>query len=352
MKIERINPVENSEWDRFVEGHPLSSFYHQSAWAKVLESSFFHVKPCYFILRNYANEIDAGLPLFLVKSKLLGDRLVSVPFTPHCDPLVRTELQWEILLDAVIEYLEMMSADFLELRTFACANHIFNGRLEGDDTYRTYELELGDNPQTLWKNFHKDCVQRAVKKAEKSDVQLRWGRDEADLQKYFKLLVLTRRKHGFPPQPFRFFKNVWDEFFPSGKMALPLAIYNDRVIGGILLLKYRDRVHYEFVASDKKALNLRPNHFLVWEAIKQAIEEGYRIFDFGKTPADNAGLVQFKERWGAVGNPLAYCYYSKEDHRHAFSDKSAAYRWMKNYFRFAPMPMSKLGGEFVYRHIG
>ncbi len=350
MKIERINPVENKEWDEFVEQHPLSSFYHQSAWARVIEESFSHARSCYFVLRNYADEIDAGLPLFLVRSKILGDRLISIPFTPHCDPLVRSELQWEILLDAVIEYQDMMGAEFLELRTFACSNHIFNGRLKDDGKYQTYELMLNKAPEILWKNFHKNCVQRAVKKAEKNDLQIHWGKDERDLLTFFQLLVKTRRKHGFPPQPYRFFKNMWDEFFPSGKIALPLALHNGRVVGGILLFKYRNRIHYEFVASDKNALAVRPNHFLVWESIKHAIEKGFQIFDFGKTPVENPGLIQFKERWGSIAKPLAYRYYSKKAGR--LSEQGRAYRWMKNYFRFAPMMLSKLGGELVYHHIG
>ena len=66
----------------------------------------------------------------------------------------------------------------------------------------------------------------------------------------------------------------------------------------MLLSKFRDRVSGEFVAVDPAFQNISPNHFLFWEAIKSACEEGYRIFDFGRTSPRNVGLMDFKRRWG------------------------------------------------------
>ena len=45
--------------------------------------------------------------------------------------------------------------------------------------------------------------------------------------------------------------------------------------------------------------NLNTNYFGVWEAIKLAHSEGYKIFDFGRTGINNDGLMSFKSRWGA-----------------------------------------------------
>ncbi|MFZ5516564.1 MAG: lipid II:glycine glycyltransferase FemX [Candidatus Zhuqueibacterota bacterium] len=352
MRVEIINPLESLAWDHFVAEHPLATIYHLSAWAQVLDASFLHIAPRYFVLRNEAGGIEAGLPLFLVKSRILGNRLVSIPFTPHCDPLVQAHEQWKELTTAAIEYLRDIRGNALELRMLACPDFAGSRRWSSDTTYRTYELELTDRPESLWQNFHRDCVQRAVKKAMKREVRLVWGESVRDLHTFCELLVSTRRAHGFPPQPFRFFQNMWHELYPLGKIALALAVVQKRVIGGVLLLKHRDRVQYEFVASDKRGLEMRPNHFLVWESIQMACREGYRVFDFGKTPDDNPGLVQFKERWGAVARPLLYCRYSTHEQESAFSNKRPAYRWLQKYFRHAPAPLSKWSGALVYRHIG
>jgi len=352
VNIDIINPVDSREWSQFVADHPLATIYHLSTWAKVLAASFPHLTPHYIVLKNDAGGIEAGLPLFLVKSHILGDRLVSIPFTPHCDPLVQTREQWENLTAAAIESLRDIGGHVLELRMFACPDFACNNRWSSDMSYRSYELDLADGPDAMWQNFHRDCVQRAVRKAWKHAVRLVWGESLRDLETFCALLVSTRRKHGFPPQPFRFFKTMWHELFPAGKIALAQAVFQNWVIGGVLLLKYRDRVQYEFVASDKRGLEMRPNHFLVWESIRMAYREGYRVFDFGKTPQDNPGLVQFKERWGAVAKPLLYCRYSASEQEAAFANRGAVYRWMQTYFRHAPAPLSKWSGAMVYRHIG
>jgi acyl-CoA synthetase (AMP-forming)/AMP-acid ligase II len=40
-----------------------------------------------------------------------------------------------------------------------------------------------------------------------------------------------------------------------------------------------------------------------------AAGRGRRAFDFGRSDIDNAGLIAFKDHWGATGTPLNYCYY-------------------------------------------
>lgn len=353
MQVEIINPMaEHQAWNEFVENHSLASFYHQAGWAGVIEQTFSHTQACYFVLKNRQNQLEAALPLFLVKSRLLGNRLVSLPFTPNCDPLVETARQWEQLMDAVLIYQQEVQAKYLELRAFFSPAEIYDHKLNQNRDYATFELTLDQPPEKLRQKFHKGCVLRSLKKAEKNGVQLRWGSSEADLRAFCDLLILTRRKHGFPPQPFEFYENMWKAFYPKNQIALPLAVYQGKIVAGIILFKYRRRVHYEFVASDLDYLNVRPNHFLIWQSLKAAWDGGFNIFDFGKTPLDNPGLVQFKERWGAAARPLTYRFYSAEKSTTAANDRRSGFQLVKRFFKSAPLPLTKLTGRLVYQHLG
>lgn len=53
-----------------------------------------HERQLYFaLLDKSAERIEDGLPVFHVKSLLLGDRLVSIPFATLCDPLVSSKTE-------------------------------------------------------------------------------------------------------------------------------------------------------------------------------------------------------------------------------------------------------------------
>src|ERR1700691_3462068 len=95
--IHWISPDEYGEWDAFVTRHPLGLVYHLSSWQKVLDSAFEHIRGQFLVLRDERGEIQAGLPIYTVKSWLLKDRTVSVPFATMCDPLISSKQDFDLL---------------------------------------------------------------------------------------------------------------------------------------------------------------------------------------------------------------------------------------------------------------
>lgn len=101
--IQWLSPDEQGEWDAFVSAHPLGLVYHLSAWQRVLESAFGHIRGRVLVLRDADGQIRAGLPIYQVKSWLLKNRTVSVPFATMCDPLVSTREEFDLLWPAIEE---------------------------------------------------------------------------------------------------------------------------------------------------------------------------------------------------------------------------------------------------------
>ena len=52
---------------------------------------------------------------------------------------------------------------------------------------------------------------------------------------------------------------------------------------------------------------LSPNTLLYWHLIRCAIEQGVRVFDFGRSTPDE-GTYKFKQQWGAVPEPVCWEY--------------------------------------------
>jgi hypothetical protein len=49
---------------------------------------------------------------------------------------------------------------------------------------------------------------------------------------------------------------------------------------------------------------LRPNNFLIARTLETLCQAGYLEYNFGASPHDAAGLIRFKEGWGATPRPL------------------------------------------------
>ena len=85
--VHRLNPLEDGRWDRFVQKHPRSSVFHTSAWLEALRRSYgYH--PVVIATSAPGQELEDGMVFCRVDSWLTGRRLVSLPFSDHCEPLV------------------------------------------------------------------------------------------------------------------------------------------------------------------------------------------------------------------------------------------------------------------------
>jgi CelD/BcsL family acetyltransferase involved in cellulose biosynthesis len=164
---------------------------------------------------------------------------------------------------------------------------------------------------------------------------------------------MTRKRLGLPPQPYVFFESLWTTFFESGRLSLLLAKKNGEATAALILFKFKDRVSAEIAASDERYRDISPNHYLFWEAIKLACEQGYRIFDFGRTSPNNHSLMDFKERWGTKVIDLHEYYYPRQlSEKFAEPEGSIRYKLIKNICRNVPTFASQCIGHFCYRHLG
>jgi lipid II:glycine glycyltransferase (peptidoglycan interpeptide bridge formation enzyme) len=179
------------------------------------------------------------------------------------------------------------------------------------------------------------------------------GQTENDLGKFYAIYALTRKRLGLPTQPYRFFKILWSTFAPKGQIELMLVEKGSSTVAGMLALKYRDRFSAEYAGSDEEYKSFSPNHFIFWEAIQKAHREGFRIFDFGRTPPDNPSLMDFKRRWGTTEQDLPQYYFpprpKEEFTRRSHSRK---YRLIRLICQKSHPRVCRVIDNFLYSHLG
>lgn len=349
-----VNPELDTRWDAFVHNHPFGWIYHLGRWKVVLEGTFDHIRGYYLALVDQdSGAIRAALPLYHVRSWLTGNRLVSMPFATLSDPLISSGEDLEILIRAAMDLMQVSKSKFIELRTLNAYPLIQNPCFRRRDCYINHYLELTVPPQALKKRFHRSCVRQKIDRALKTDLVLKLDNDYIALQRFYRLHVLTRKRLSLVPQPFNFLESLWRAFAPSGYLQILIAEEQKRAVGGLILLKYKERVSVEFAASDYAFQGLCPNHFLFWEAIKLAYHDGYKIFDFGRTSRCNYSLMDFKRRWGTIAVPLPEFFYPDQMCKRIEDvNNSMKYKIIKKIAEVAPLSTMRIIGAFCYRHLG
>jgi lipid II:glycine glycyltransferase (peptidoglycan interpeptide bridge formation enzyme) len=349
--IKLIDPFIDARWDSFVQSHPFGTIYQHSSWMKVLALTYQHTKPLCFAIEDKEGNIRGAIPSFIVKSKLTGTRIVSLPFTSYCDPLVDNKKDLVKLLDPIVKETENISASYYELRTFWNQDLIEDDRFKQHNYHKIHILDVQDGFEQVKRSFPKDIV-KSMNKAMRCGLTLKQGSTEHDLKEFYFMHALMRRRLGFPIQPYQFFKNMWDILYPQGYLELLLATWNKSIIAGIILFKFKGIVTYEFGSPLQKYLDKKPNHFLLWSAIEKACSEGYHYFDFGKSPPDHKGLLDFKKRWGAKMYDLPYFYYPQVKGMMSLEQDSLKHKFLRSMGKYVPLPLAKIIGRFAYHHLG
>jgi len=350
MQAKIIDPSEDKRWDEFVADHPQRTVFHLSNWARVLQKTYGYI-PCYFILESSDKRIKAGCPFFFIKSWLTGNRLVCLPFTDVCYPLVTADEDIKSLLSTTIEKAKKEKADYVEVRGHHPNVFLQGLHFENHSYYKLFRLDLSQGTESLWKGIAK-FTRRHIRKAERTNLTIEKSETEKGIRDFYLLNLATRKKHGIPPQPYRFFENIWRELILNRLAFVLLVKYKSISIAGGVFFVYRDTIYCKFNASDRNYLQYRPNHFLIWHAIQYGCEKGYKYYDSGRTSPDNLGLVSFKRSWGMQETVLPYYYWPTVKGVTSTKQRSLKYKMITSIMQRTPTTISRVAGELLCKHLG
>jgi hypothetical protein len=277
---------------------------------------------------------------------LTGKRIVSLPFSDHCEPLVRDSADLHELFNGLIEISRQRGCKEVEVRPLSISETL--PRLGNGETFHLHRLDLRPGVQSVYGRFHKDSIQRKIRRAERERLILETGNNGALIETFYQLVLRTRRRHGLPAQPITWFRYLAEEM--GDRLKIRLA-YKDRLpIAGILSLQHRSTLMYKYGASDERFHNLGGMACVFWHALQDAMAGGLEEMDMGRSDLDNPGLTTFKEHWGATRSELAYWRYP------AAVSRSAAHGWRMRLAQracnYAPDFLLGAMGSLLYRHVG
>src|SRR6185369_6373053 len=158
---------------------------------------------------------------------------------------------------------------------------------------------------------------------------------QTSLRKFYDLLTDEYKfKHLMLVQPFRLFRLV-AEALPD-RFHLCVAKLKDKIIGGAIILRFKDVDYYLWGAYDQKFEEISPLTLVLAEAMKRARDAGSKSFDLGVTSRSHEGLNFFKSRWGGVCEPLNYYYMANRDEDVPHLDYFNSFRTARQALKFVP----------------
>jgi len=322
---------------------PGTTFFHSSAWARVLIDTYGY-KPVYFVSEQ-AQRLVSVLPMLEVDSWLTGRRGVSLPFTDECQPLVPDAPAFEALFAAARQHGISRSWKYIECR----GGKEFFPDAPASTCFFDHQIILSPDSKAVISRFN-DSVRRAVRKAEKSDLTLEFSHDLEAIRTFHTLLCLTRKRHGVPPQPFDFFEKIHQDVLAPGKGWVVLARHRGQPVAGAVFFHFGQRVLYKFGASDEHYQHLRANNLVMSKAIDWYGQNGFTSFSFGRTSLHNEGLRNFKLGWGSSERQIAYVRLTPGKGEFLTApDKEGGIA--QRIFNRLPIPLARLIGSALYRHV-
>jgi CelD/BcsL family acetyltransferase involved in cellulose biosynthesis len=336
-------PIDAPEWKQFVRSQPGALGYHDPAWGLMLAECY-GFRP--FALGLFEQgRILAGLPVVETRTLRGRRRWISLPFTDHCPPLAVTESASCELAAGLDRFRRTAGVERLDV----------HAHLSGPSTFvrkaafmHTVDLSAGSS--LLYAALDNSQVKRGIKRSRREGVTIRRAEREHELTDiYYDLHLHTRRRHGVPIQPRRFFQLLWRRILEPGHGFLLLASSGGTPVAGAVFLLGRETLTYKYNASRPECWGKRPNHALIWHSMEWACANGFRTYDFGLTHFPNRGLRDFKRRWAAHEDVLQRSVVADAAPGSRLND-GVTESALGTAIRHGPLWLCRGLGELLYKH--
>lgn len=342
ITIKEFQDTFSNEWDEYVYSSPKTTFCHLIGWKNVIEKTFGHRSLyCY---AESDGKICGILPLFLIKSILFGKFLVSIPFAVYGGICADNAEIENLLYNKATEIAKSTEVDYLELR-----NIERNGNnLPQSELYVTFLQELFNDPDKNLNAMPRE-TRRLIRKANSAGLTAVIDRNDMDL--FYKIYSTSVKELGTPVFPKGLFKNFLKEFPDQSNIVK--VYYDDRVIASVLVFYFKDRVmpYYGGALREYNNNKIAPNNFMYWELMKYGIENGYKIFDFGRSKVDT-GPYHFKRHFGMTPTPLNYQYYLvRKKELPNLNPTNSKFQFMIKLWQKLPLSIANRLGPHIVKYI-
>jgi FemAB-related protein (PEP-CTERM system-associated) len=326
----------------YVDTSNVSNSYHDFRWGTVIEKCFGHK---YYVLlsENHDGNINGVLPLVHMNSLSFGNFIVSMPYFNYGGVCAEDESIRILLFEEAIRIAKDLKAEHIEFRQ--------ENPIQTDFPEKTSKvsmrLDLPVSADVLWKSFPSK-LRSQIRVPQKAGMVAKIGKVE-ELESFYEVFSINMRYLGTPVYPKKFFENILDQF-PTNTWICSVYMGNMPVASGFLV-SFKNRVEIPWASSLRQYNRQSPNMLLYWSCLQFACEQGYTIFDFGRSTKGES-TYKFKEQWGAMPSPMQWSYWLRDGVKIPdMTPGNQKYRLAIEIWKKIPLPITKILGPRIVRNI-
>ena len=289
-------------WNKYLEAIPahLQDLYFREEYVRLYETE--SEKACCFVYQN--NDSVLLFPFLRREFQFKGNTYFDFETAYGYGGPISNDHSDTFMTAALQAMSEKASSE-----NYVCGFVRFHPLLENWDCFekvgrlimdrKTIAIDLTGGIESTWMNEIHTKNRNVIKKGEKNGLEFIVDEDFAYLTEFEELYNSTMDKleadgfYYFDPGYYDQLKNTIQNRF------LGIVKHEGKVVAGVIFFYQLPYGHYHLAGSDKSALKLSPNNFLLWEAEKELTNRGVEYFHLGGGTAgsEENSLYQYKRKF-------------------------------------------------------
>ena len=291
MIVSELTDQDRPAWDAYVAGSPHGLPFHLSGWKDVLFKTYRYETP--YLLARDGDRIVGVMPLFVIRSFLVGSALTTLPGGLCAD----SEGAAVALIDEGRETARRLKVDRLVLHD---TRQTWPGDLDTSSHHVAWIVDLSPGMDAVWKRANRDA-HRQVRMGRNNDLTTRIDRTGDLVSDFHHVMSRFTHQAGTPIFGQDFVESVVKAF--PGSFSI-LGVYKDKQpLGAYFSMHLRDTSFGIWGATQREYLPLRAGYLAYWQMLQEAVQTGCNTLDMGRSPA-GSNASHFKGQWGGVSIPI------------------------------------------------
>jgi FemAB-related protein (PEP-CTERM system-associated) len=326
-------------WDAIVTRCQESTFCHLVGWREIM-ADVLGQDPLYLVAVDDGGTWQAVLPLVRVRSALLGDYLISMPFLNAGGP-IGTPAAVAALTDEAAALGRRLGVDLVELRSRV----LVPSSLRVTQRKITVLLQLPPSAVELWAAFPAK-LRSQIRRPMKDGLEARFGPDQ--LGAFYEVFARNMRDLGTPVLPKGLFERIAAAF--PDRIVFGAVYRGEQPLAAAGGFVWRDEFEMTWASALREHRPLAANMLLYWSFMEQMIARRLRVFDFGRcTPG--AGTHHFKRQWGGADVPLHWLQWSPQQLAAPPTLHEPVFRLASAVWRRLPLALANRVGPVIARQL-
>lgn len=162
-------------------------------------------------------------------------------------------------------------------------------------------VDLNKPEEELWTDVHSKR-RNEIRRAGKEGTVFKDLTGIIDVSAFYHILDDVYRKAKIPLPDISLFRSAADILMEKKMIRFFGAVYNNKVIGTLIALCYKDTIYDWYAGSYREFYKKHPNDLLPWNVFLWGKENGYTVFDFGGAgkPGKPYGVRDHKKKFGGT----------------------------------------------------